>query len=101
MDQTEGWFFTFTHASGDRYGMFAYWDGTGYQVKVVIPEVEERCDLHKVHLQPDGRIHPGWAHPRGMSSLEAAYAMSVQWACGFSSFLVTGTFPWQDPDTPV
>jgi len=92
-----GWIYTF-YCSFDRpYTMFAYFDGSFYQVVVVSPIVEERfCNEHTGHIYRDGRICMGYDCNSGRRTLEDAYAKSVLWATGMSSMLLSGntTFPF-------
>jgi hypothetical protein len=93
VDGIWGWLYSFRDELGDRYTMFAYHDGSQYQVKVVEPEVEGRFSPHSGHLFGDGRICLS-ATLTGLATLELAYAKSVLWANGFSIFLRTGKFPF-------
>ena len=89
-----GWLYPISTELGDAFRLFLYFDGTGYQVKVVEPEVEGRFDPHASHLLPDGRLCLSDEEGRGLSSLEEAYARSVVWCTGFSVFLRDEHFPF-------
>ncbi len=92
VDGISGWFYTIYDEFSERYEMFAYHDGSVYQVKVVYPEVEGKYSPHNGHLYSDGRICFGTSD--GMPSLEQAYAKSVLWANGFTAFKESGLFPY-------
>ena len=79
---------------GDRYQLFAWFDGSAYQVKVVEPDVERGADPHACHLFPDARICFGHGDGGGMPTLEQAYARSVLWANGFSVWIRGEPFPF-------
>lgn len=87
-----GWLYQITSELGDHYTLFAYNDGSQYQVLVVFPEVAGNYDVHDAHLFSDGRIC--LQDGGGMPTLESAYAKSVLWATGFSIFVRTGQFPF-------
>jgi hypothetical protein len=93
VDGVYGWLYVIVDALGQPYTLFAYHDGSGYQVKVVEPEVEGRYSPHNGHLFADGRLclTPSG---QGLPALDLAYAKSVLWAHGFSVFVRTGTFPF-------
>jgi hypothetical protein len=87
----EGWLYNFTNEFGQSFSMFAYYAGFGeYKVILVLPEVEQRYrNITKTHLYPDGHIClSAWA----VRSLEYAYAKSVLWANGWTSYELTGDF---------
>lgn len=88
-----GWLYPVATELGDAFQLFLYFDGSGYQVKVVAPGLEGRFDPHVCHLLPDGRICLTDEVGGGMASLEAAYARSVIWCNGFSIFLRDAHFP--------
>jgi hypothetical protein len=93
VDGVRGWLFPIESQLGDQFLLFVYFDGSGYQVKVVEPEVRGH-DPHSCHLFPDARICLG-AHPGGgMPTLGEAYSKSVVWCNGFSVFLRTSKFPF-------
>ena len=87
-----GWLYPVLTSSGDRYKLFLWFDGSGYQVKVVSPEVEG-CDARLPPL-PRGAHLPRPGAGGGMATLEGAFAKSVLWANGFSAWRRTGTFPF-------
>jgi hypothetical protein len=91
VDGVTGWLYSIVDEYGQPYTLFAYHDGSLYQVKVVFPEVEGRYNPHHGHLYSDGRICFGPAG--GLDSLEHVYAKSVVWATGFTAFRHLGTFP--------
>jgi len=81
-----------------RYRMAAYFNGDGYEVKLLYPEYENDSELsgHKGHLYSDGRLcitSPGEAH---IATLTEAYARSVFWAQGFTVVRAGYDFPWQE-----
>jgi hypothetical protein len=88
-----GWLYPVTTAAGDEYQLFAWFDGTLYQVRVVAPDVWGRTDLHACHLFHDARICLGAAWGGGLPTLAGAYARSVVWANGFSAYRRGGRFP--------
>jgi hypothetical protein len=94
VDNVPGWLYRITSELGDEYTLYLFHDGSGYQVKVVFPEVEGRYNPHDGHLFADGRICWGAPVGVGLKTLEQAYAKSVLWASGFSVFLRTGRFPF-------
>lgn len=94
VDGVPGWLYSVSTDPGDRFRLFLYFDGAGYQVRVVEPQVEGRFDPHACHVLPDGRLCLSEEAGRGMDSLEAAYARSVVWCSGFSVFLRSGQFPF-------
>ncbi len=94
VDGVRGWLYAVSTELGDAFRLFVYFDGAGYQVKVVEPQVERRFDPHVSHLHADGRICLSEEPGRGMASLEAAYARSVLWCNGFSVFLRDAHFPF-------
>lgn len=90
-----GWYYTFHDEFKRKYDMFAYFDGTAYQVKVVFPVVEGKYkSIHECHLYRDGRICFGTQYAGGLPSLENAFAKSVLWANGFTIFEQTGQYPF-------
>lgn len=94
VDGVRGWLYPVTTSQGDAYRLFAYFDGAGYQVKVVEPEVEGRYDPHLCHLLPDGRVCLSSDPGAGASTLEEAYTRSLAWCGGFSAFLRNDHFPF-------
>jgi hypothetical protein len=94
VEGVRGWLYPVLSELGDSFQLFAFFDGSAYQVKVVEPAVEERFDPHACHLFPDGRICFGGQDGGGMPSLEAAFAKSVVWSNGFSVYLRTSRFPF-------
>lgn len=95
-DGVAGWLYPVTTPSGDRYELFAWFDGSGYQVRVVAPDLWGRDDLHACHLFRDARICFGARE----GTLAGAYARSVLWARGFSAYRRGGRFTFQAGDTP-
>jgi hypothetical protein len=89
-----GWVYQIMSQLGDSFTMFAYNDGSRYQVMVAFPEVAGRYGQHDAHLFHDGRIC--FSNDSGMPTLEQAFAKSVLWATGFSVFLRTGKFPFSN-----
>ena len=93
-----GWVYSITSELGDQYTMFAYSDGSLYQVMVLFPAVAGKFGQHDAHLFNDGRICFG--EGGGLPTLEQAFAKSVLWATGFSSYLCTGQFPFSINNLP-
>jgi hypothetical protein len=94
VDGVSGWLYPVSTDLGDTFRLFLYFDGAGYQVRLVEPEVEGRFDPHACHVLPDGRLCLSDEAGSGMASLEAAYARSVVWCHGFSVFLRDDQFPF-------
>ncbi len=94
VDGVRGWLYPISTELGDAFRLFLYFDGAGYQVKVVEPDVEGRFDPHASHLLPDGRICLSEVAGAGTATLEEAYARSVVWCNGFSVFLREERFPY-------
>lgn len=93
-DGTDGWLYGFSCAFGRFYKMFAYWDGSAYQVVVLEPALETKWkSVHSGHLFSNGSICFG-SGSGGRPTLESAYAKSVVWANGMSVALKTGNFPF-------
>lgn len=83
-----GWLYTFETEFRELYSMFAYFDGSFYQVKVISPEVECRFrSPHTGHLYTDGRICMGVGMNSGRRTLQDAYGKSVLWANGFNAMI--------------
>ena len=89
-----GWLYPIDTTPGDRFLLFAWFDGRAYQVKVVDPAVERDADPHACHLFGDGRICLGEDPTGGMPSLAEAYARSAMWCNGYSVYLRTRKFPF-------
>lgn len=87
-----GWLYSFTCEFGEHYEMFAYHDGSSYQVKLIYPEHEGKYNAHRGHLFEDGNLCLSMG--LGMPTLESAYAKSILWATGFSALSLTGEFPF-------
>ncbi len=94
VDGVRGWLYLIATELGDAFRLFLYFDGGGYQVKVVEPEVEGRYDPHASHVLPDGRICLSDDTGAGATTLGAAYARSVVWCNGFSVFVRDAHFPY-------
>lgn len=83
-----GWLYSFQTEFLDTYKMFAYFDGSFYQVIVVEPYVEQRFrSAHTGHIYSDGRICMGAGMNSGRRTLDDAYAKSVLWANGLSAMI--------------
>lgn len=94
VDGVRGWLYPVTTSLGDAFRLFLYFDGAGYQVKVVEPDLEHhRFDPHACHLLPDGRICLSEVAGAGADGLETAYARSVVWCNRFSVYLREDRFP--------
>jgi len=94
VEGVRGWLYPATSTQGDAYQLFAYFDGSAYQVKVVAPDVEGHPDPHACHLFADGRICLSAGATGGLDALEAAYAKSVVWCNGYSVYVRCGRFPF-------
>jgi hypothetical protein len=94
VDGVRGWLYPITSESGDAFLLFAWFDGSAYQVKVVEPAVEERTDPHACHLFPGARICLGEHPSGGMPTLAEAFSRSVVWCNGYGVYLRTGKFPF-------
>jgi hypothetical protein len=92
VEGVRGWLYPVATSQGDRYELFAWFDGSGYQVRVASPDLWGRDDLHACHLFRDARICFGAWEGGGMATLEGAYARSVVWANGFSAYRRSGRF---------
>lgn len=96
-----GWLYSFPTEFLETYTMFAYFDGSYYQVLVISPYVEDKFrSPHSAHLYRDGRICMGVGMNSGRSTLADAYAKSVLWANGFSAMIQLGLdrFPFNHND---
>lgn len=92
VDSTLGWRYSFVNEFGEEFSMWAFFDGSLYQVALISPAVEGRAGAHDQHLFRDGYL---CLSPRGgTGDLEGAYARSVLWANGYSAFVSTGVFPF-------
>jgi len=92
-DGCTGFKYDITCELGEKYQLFAYFNGSRYRVLVVAPEVE-RGDLgHPSHVFPDGSLclEPTMT---GCRTLEQAFAKSVLWANGYSIYQQTDQFPY-------
>jgi hypothetical protein len=91
---TSGFLYPVTCEEGDPYTMFLWFDGSAYQVKLVMPEIDRRADPHACHFFPDARLCLGGDPGGGTPTLEGAFARSVLWANGYSHWRRTGRFPF-------
>jgi hypothetical protein len=92
-----GYVYTFKTEFEDEFTLFAYFDGSNYQVQVVSPVIEDHFKSpHTGHLYSDGRICFGQAYGSGMPNLRDAFAKSVLWANGMSVAMRTGQFPFSN-----
>jgi hypothetical protein len=92
-----GWLYSFTCEMGDKYSMFAYFDGNYYQVLVIQPKVEGEWDNpHTGHIFSNGRICFGDDFNSGLLSLQDAYSKSVLWATGLSIAIRNNEFPFSN-----
>ncbi len=88
-----GWLYSIRSTVGDEFELFLWFDGSAYQVRVVSPDVWARPELlHSCHVFHDARICFGRWEGGGMPTLEGAYAGSVAWANGYSTWRRTGRF---------
>lgn len=91
----QGWAYSFNSEIADRnYVMFAYFDGSNYQVKLISPEIEGKFNGHDVHLYTDGRLCLSDSKDSGQPTLEEAYSKSVLWANGMDVHLAGYAFPF-------
>ena len=96
-DGVTGWLYSFHCEYRIAYTMFAYFDGSYYQVLVVDPPVETKYrSAHTGHIFSDSRICFGSGYNGGRESLKDAFAKSVLWATGMSAMVLSGndTFPF-------
>ncbi|HTT72211.1 MAG TPA: hypothetical protein VMG32_13385 [Anaeromyxobacteraceae bacterium] len=93
VDGVKGYLFPLETELGDRFELFAWFDGSAYQVRVVHPALEG-LGPHAVHLFPDRRICFGHRDGGGVATLEEAHARSALWANGMSAYLRGARFPF-------
>lgn len=94
---TTGFVYSFRTELQDEFTLFAYFDGSNYQVQIVAPAVEQRFNSpHTGHVFSNGRICFGNSYGAGMPALREAYAKSVLWANGMSVAIRTGSFPFSN-----
>ncbi|MFO1440261.1 MAG: hypothetical protein U1F81_18205 [Verrucomicrobiaceae bacterium] len=96
-ENVEGWLYSFRCELGRDFKMFAYFDGSYYQVIVIEPVVESKYQsAHTGHIFSTGKICFGAGYNSGRPTLEEAYSKSVLWANGFSAMMDSGlaTFPF-------
>lgn len=91
---TTGWVYPVLSEQGDRFRLFLWFDGAGYQVKVIEPVLDATGDPHACHVFPDQRLCLGGDPGGGMPTLEGAFARSVLWANGYAGWRRTGRFPF-------
>ncbi|WP_291208710.1 hypothetical protein [Hyphomonas sp.] len=90
-----GWRYAFINEYGEPFDMFAFYDGSYYQVLLLQPELEARwMSPHTGHIYSDGRICFGTSYNSGRKTLGEAYAKSVLWATGITVALQGFPFPW-------
>lgn len=77
-----GYLYTFLSQMGTQYTMFAWHDGTAWQVKLVDPPLEGRFDGHAAHLFVNGKLCLSGDAGAGQPTLEEAWSKSVLWATG-------------------
>lgn len=91
----QGWAYSFnTEISGREFVMFAYFNGSSYQVKLISPEIEGKYNAHNAHLYSDGRLCLSADAGSGQPSLEEAYSKSVLWANGMDVHMAGYAFPF-------
>ena len=91
----KGWAYSInTEMSGREFVMFAYFDGSNYQVKLISPEVEGKYNPHNAHLYRDGRLCLSESAGSGQPTLEEAYSKSVLWANGMDVLMAGWAFPF-------
>jgi len=88
-----GWTYSFSCEFGIRYTMFLFFNGGGYEVMLMSPQLENKYrDAHTGHLYRDGRLCLS-AHQ--MRDLRETFAKSVLWANGLSAAMKSGAeFPF-------
>lgn len=94
-DGAEGWIYSFFCSFGELYKMFAYYDGSYYQVQVLEPPWVKNYSPHTGHILSGGRICFGLDYNSGRRTLEDAYAKSVLWATGMSAMHHSGINTFQ------
>lgn len=92
----DGWVYDFHTEFQDRFELFAYFDGVGYQVLLLDPPLEGTLNPHHAHLYSDGRLclSGEMNSASGQPTLEEAYSKSVLWANGISLYKRGHAFPW-------
>jgi len=92
-DGCTGFKYDITCELGNKYKLFAYFNGSRYRVMVVDPVVERGPVGHDSHVLTDGSL---CLEPtvQGCRTLEQAFAKSVLWANGYSIYKHTGKFPY-------
>jgi hypothetical protein len=92
-DGCTGFKYDITCELGQKYKLFAYFNGSRYRVMVVDPIVERGPVGHESHVLTDGSL---CLEPtvQGCRTLEQAFAKSVLWANGYSIYKHTGKFPY-------
>jgi hypothetical protein len=96
-----GWLYEFDNEFGDHFKMFAYRDGSYWQVLVIEPQLEDYYrSPHTGHIFGDGRICFGAGMQSGRRTLADAYAKSVLWSNGLSAMIHSGAkqFPFNFDD---
>jgi hypothetical protein len=85
-----GWMYKVESEFGDPYTLFAFWNGSQYRVKMVLPEPESFDVPHVSHYFENGDIClvPGI----GLPTMEAAYAKSILFINAWSVLQRTGEF---------
>jgi hypothetical protein len=91
-----GWVYRFECGFGNTYVMCIYWSGGGYHVSVLSPEVEKVGQPHVRHLLTNAGLYLGTSP---ITDFITAYARSVLWATGYSSFRQCGV--WPEPIEPA
>ncbi|HUK65751.1 MAG TPA: hypothetical protein VLV17_02905 [Anaeromyxobacteraceae bacterium] len=93
VEGTRGYLFPLDTELGDHFDLFAWFDGSAYQVRVLRPRLAG-LDPHACHLFRDGRICFGQGDGGGASTLKEAHARSVLWANGIGAYLRGSRFPF-------
>jgi hypothetical protein len=90
-----GYLYSFKDEFGQLYTMFLYHDGSYYQVKLVYPKFDNHSfNIHDCHIYKNRKLCLNKATNGGYHKLEDAYAKSVLWASGFTTYLRSGVFPF-------
>ena len=91
----KGWVYGFVNDFNQTFSMFAFYDGSYYQVLVLAPEIEAQWKSpHTGHLFSNGKICFGSNFNSGCKTLQDAFSKSVLWSNGISVALENGYFPF-------
>jgi hypothetical protein len=92
----EGWVYEIVTEFNHHYTMCAHFTGTGYQVRLLEPELESlpQHDEHGMHLYTSGKICLSTSPGSGERTLEDAYSRSAVWALGMDFVRQHRAFPF-------